>query len=91
MSEDDLRAHLDELHRQLEDAAAVDVHVKDMFGSLMEDIVSISSADDDAADQEQRESVKQQLEEQAADFESRHPKLAAAIRQIMDLLAKMGI
>ncbi len=89
MPDPDLREQLDELHRQLEDANRSDAHVKDMLGSLMEDIITISTKEH--VDESHKESVKQQLEEHAASFENRHPKLAASIRQIMDLLAKMGI
>lgn len=89
MSQDDLHERLQELRRQLEESNKVDDHIKDMLGSLMEDVLKLSSHP--AGGSVRKESVKQQLEEQATDFESQHPKLAATIRQVMDLLAKMGI
>ena len=90
MAAEDLKQQIAELRKELEYAGETDVHVKDMFGSLMKDIVVIASEAPEAEEVD-AEGVKAQLEQQATDFENRHPRVAAVMRHIMDLLAKMGI
>ena len=88
MTSEDLKQQIAELRKELEYANETDVHVKDMFGSLMEDIVVLVSEESSKVDSE---GVKAQLEQQATDFESNNPRVADIIRQIMDQLAKLGI
>lgn len=87
MNNDELRRHIDQLHKELEYASETDHHVKDMFGSLMTDIVvgATKPSDDDL------KALQDILGEQKPNFESRHPRLAQAMQHIMDMLAKMGI
>ncbi|WIO74045.1 DUF4404 family protein [Porticoccaceae bacterium LTM1] len=88
MTSEDLKTQIQELRQQLEYASKTDSHVKDMFGSLMEDIVVLATQGPEEVD---AEGVKDQLEQRATDFENRHPRIASLMRQLMDLLAKMGI
>lgn len=88
MTSEDLKTQIQELRQQLEYASKADAHVKDMFGSLMEDIVVLATHGPAEVD---TDGVKEQLEQHATDFESRHPRIASLMRQLMDLLAKMGI
>ena len=37
------------------------------------------------------DTLHEQLDEQAVSFETRHPTIAKAIREVMDVLHKMGI
>ncbi|MCV6604659.1 MAG: DUF4404 family protein [Porticoccaceae bacterium] len=89
MTNDELKQQIIELRHSLEQASETDVHVKDMLGSLMEDIVVLVNEEDD--DQVDSQAVQSQLNQQAADFESQHPKIAGLLRQLMDQLAKLGI
>ena len=89
MSQDDLRDRLKELHQELEKASQLSNDERDVLGSLMKDMVEMASSD--AAIQDRAGGLTDQLEQQANDFENRHPKLAGVLRQIMDALGKMGI
>lgn len=89
MTAEDLKRRLAELRRELESAGETDVHIRDMLGSLMADIVVIAGGGDAAT--VDRESLRRRLEQQATGFETRHPRVAGIIRQIMDQLARLGI
>ncbi|MGS2724727.1 DUF4404 family protein [Porticoccus sp. GXU_MW_L64] len=89
MTNDELKQQIAELRHSLQEASETDVHVKDMLGSLMEDIVVLVSEDNGG--QVDSQAVHSQLDQQAADFEARHPKVAGLLRQLMDQLAKLGI
>ncbi|MDM3871901.1 DUF4404 family protein [Porticoccus sp. W117] len=89
MTNYELKQQIAELRHSLEQASETDVHVRDMLGSLMEDIVVLVSENDEGEVDSQ--AVRSQLDQQAADFESRHPKIAGLLRQLMDQLAKLGI
>ncbi|MGD9660115.1 MAG: DUF4404 family protein [Porticoccaceae bacterium] len=89
MTNQDLRNELQNLHQQIETAIHKEALDKDVLSHVMTDIVRISQGDDLHADES--ESLKEQLEDQVADFEAVHPRLAATLRDIMDVLAKLGI
>jgi hypothetical protein len=89
MTETNLREELKSLHDQLEHAIHKEPLDKDVFGSVMNSIVKIAQGD--SVRDEDGEHLKEQLEEQATDFEIRHPRLAATLRDIMDVLSKLGI
>ena len=52
----------------------------------MTDIVNLSNSGDEI-----EPGFKQTLEKKGADYEIDHPKFAFAVRQVLDMLAKMGI
>ena len=52
----------------------------------MTDIVNLSNAEGEI-----EQSFRPSLEEKAAAYEVDHPKVAFAVRQVLDMLAKMGI
>jgi hypothetical protein len=89
MTKDDLRQELKNLHDEIEHAIHKEPLDKDMFGKIMERIVRI--AQDEPVEEEEGEDLKAQLEERAADFEVRHPKVAGVLRDVMDVLSKLGI
>lgn len=89
MTDDNLREELQSLHDQLETAIHKEPLDKDILGSVMNSIVKIAQGD--TVRDEDGEHLKEQLEEQAADFEARHPRLAATLRDVMDVLSKLGI
>ena len=52
----------------------------------MTDIVNLSNAEDEI-----EQGFRQSLEARGAAYESDHPKVAFAVPQVLDMLAKMGI
>jgi len=89
MTEENLREELQSLHDQLETAIHKEPLDRDVLGSVMNSIVKIAQGD--TVRGEDGDNLKEQLEEQATDFEARHPRLAATLRDVMDVLSKLGI
>ncbi len=89
MTSEELQSQLDELHKELEKAKALAPEERDFLGHLMTEIVSISQGG--LAPETPKESLRDQLEHKASEFETGHPRLAAVIRQVLDALNKMGI
>jgi len=89
MSNEELKSRLDELHQELEKAGTLSLEERDMFGSLMADMVQI--AQEESQPEEHDETLREKLEHKASDFDVDHPRLAGVIRQLLDSLGKMGI
>lgn len=83
-----LRASIAELKRQMQ--VALNDKERDLLGEIVESIGG-GHVEPPAQVLENPEEITEQLELQAVSFETRHPKLAGAIREVMDVLAKMGI
>tara|TARA_B110000503_G_scaffold105749_1_gene157822 strand:- start:3203 stop:3472 length:270 start_codon:yes stop_codon:yes gene_type:complete len=89
MTNEELRAQLDELHKELEKANTLAPEERDLFGHLLSDMVRIAQCEEPGVNP--KETLRDQLEHKASDFESDHPRLAAIVRQVLDSLNKMGI
>jgi len=89
MADQDLRQELKELHDQMEASLHKEPLDKDLLGHIMTDLVRIAQGE--KLGEEAGESLVEQLEDQAADFDSRHPKIAGILRDIVDILSKLGI
>ena len=99
MANDELKKHISELQQQME-ASAIDGEDRNLLGHLMSDMVKIAqgepSPDPENAPAakrllEQQPGFAETLERQAGDFEQQHPNIANILRQVADLLGKMGI
>ncbi|MGV6807722.1 MAG: DUF4404 family protein [bacterium] len=88
MTNEELKAHIQQVHQQLEDAK-VQTEDKNLIGHLMSEIVERASADKEP--DTTKKPLKERLEEQEARFENTHPLLAATLRQIINALNNMGI
>ncbi|NIB43971.1 DUF4404 family protein [Pseudomaricurvus alkylphenolicus] len=86
MTEDQLRASIAEVRALMH--TALDSKEKDLLGDIME---SISRGHAEEHSQDHADTISQQLDTKAVEFESKHPKLARAIREVMDSLNKMGV
>ena len=83
---DELKAKLEELRSELQTASQVTPADRDLWTNLMTDIVNLSNAEGEI-----EQSFRPSLEEKAAAYEVDHPKVAFAVRQVLDMLAKMGV
>ena len=89
MTEEDLRTELKQLHDQLTASLHKEPLDKDVLSHIMTDLVLVAQGEEiEGVD---TESLKEQLEDKAANFESRHPKIAGVLREVMDVLARLGI
>jgi Domain of unknown function (DUF4404) len=89
MADDNLRDELKNLHDEIEHAVHKEPLDKDMLSKIMDGIVRIAQGE--KVEQHEGENLKGQIEEQAADFEARHPRVAGVLRDVMDVLSKLGI
>lgn len=64
--------------------AALDSKERDLLSDLM---TKIGEDHHDAVDDD----LKDELDRKAVDFEAEHPKLAGAVREVMDALNKLGL
>lgn len=83
-----LRAQLKALHEQLSALRVVDTESRQLLLVLLADISRL--LEPDAAAQRENSPVER-LESLAVRFDADHPALSAALRQLMDALAKAGI
>lgn len=88
MESNELREQLIELHRELEVATRKDPR-EDVLSHVMTDIVRIASGEN--INQDDGENLRERIEHQASDFEIRHPRAAGILREVTDILAKLGI
>ena len=83
---DELKAKLEELRTELQTASQVTPAERDLWTNLMTDIVNLSNAEGEI-----EPGFRQSLEAKGAAYEADHPKVAFAVREVLDMLAKMGI
>lgn len=87
---EDLRNQLQTLHDDLEKALKVTAIEKDVWGHVMGDMVRIYEGEELRHHEEPR-SLREVLEARESQYEVAHPRIAGIVRQILDILAKMGI
>ncbi len=84
----ELRQELADLHRKLESTTQGSPE-KDLLGHVMNDVIKVASGEE--LHPEENETLKEHLDEQASSFEARHPRTAGVLREIMDVLGRLGI
>lgn len=87
MDKNRLQQLLTDLHRELSGATAVDPESRRMLDQVLNDIRQLSPP----AAAESGGSARAQIEEAALRLEAEHPRLATALGQLGDTLAKLGI
>ena len=88
MNDQDLRAELKTLHDQIEAAIHKEPLDKDLLSHIMTDLVRISEGEE--PHEYEPDSFKAHIEERATDFESRHPRTAGVLREVMEVLSRLG-
>jgi hypothetical protein len=86
MASTELHALLRQLHVELGRTAALDDESRRLLGVVLDDVQRIGV--EPGAD---RHATPGGLEALAVRFEADHPSMAAALRQVADLLGKAGI
>ena len=92
----DLRKQLEALHGELARTTSVDSDSQKLLVTLLDDISRLLAtrpgpATANAAGDAEEPSMTERLDELAVQFEAEHPSLGAAIRRVVDTLAKAGI
>lgn len=85
-----LKASITEVKKLMH--TALDSKERDLLGDILESMGGgHSEPPPEVVEPEVIESYGEQLDERAVEFEAEHPRLARAIREVMDLLGKMGV
>ncbi|WP_283788187.1 DUF4404 family protein [Bermanella sp. WJH001] len=82
---DELKSKLTQLKQAIGNIDTLDDESRALLQQLDQDIKTVLTGE--PADV----SLNDRLEQQAVEFDSEHPKTSAVIRDIMDMLARMGI
>ena len=100
-----LKTRLEELHNQLVKSSQISAADKDMLGKMVVGILQledVKSAEVQSKEVRQDRAVtdgetindqglRDTLEQKSLEYEAQHPKLAFTLRQILDILTRMGI
>lgn len=84
MTSDQLRESIAEIKKYMQDA--LDTHERDLLGDLISAIGHTQGQPVASS-----ETLSEELDQRAIDFDTRHPKLSKLLREVMDTLGKMGV
>lgn len=82
---DELKSKLTQLKQAIGNIDTLDDEGRELLQQLDKDIKTVLTGEPVDV------SLNDRLEQQAVEFDSEHPKTSAVIRDIMDMLARMGI
>jgi hypothetical protein len=88
---DTLRQSLARLHEQLSVAPPLDGDARALLAEIQRDIERLSRGGPAAAGDAPQPGRRGRLETLAVKFEGGHPRVAAALREVVELLAQAGI
>ncbi len=88
MDKENLKDLLASLHRELEGADRMDVETRALLQQLHTDIEKLDGGNNNAGE---GESVLEQAESLEVRFAAKHPAAEGFIREIIDVLGRMGI
>lgn len=87
MNNDELRQELLQLQNQLKSNISKTAAERDMVGHLMTDIVNLANQPDAETDAQ----LIDKLEAWQSEYEAEHPQISGIVRQLVDVLQRMGI
>lgn len=82
-----LSEELEAVKSELRNASSADPDLLEILSRVVHDVTTL--AEEEIA--EQRETLRERLEEQALVFEAGHPRLAGALRRLVRALSDLGI
>ncbi|MDG1485700.1 MAG: DUF4404 family protein [Porticoccaceae bacterium] len=86
----ELTAALELLRERLQKASTISSAERDLLSSLITDMTQGDDSDDPQEDPPEQ-SFRELLQSKASSYEVDHPELAYLMRQVLDILTKMGI
>ncbi|MDG1165074.1 MAG: DUF4404 family protein [Porticoccaceae bacterium] len=86
----ELKERLQTLRDKLENATGVSPLERDFLTSLIAEIIAMSGAEEPSEDDTER-GFRELLEQKSTVYEVDHPEISYLVRQVLDMLAKMGI
>lgn len=83
---EELKLRLENLHADLQTASEITTSEREVLSNM---VVGVLRLDEQEEPQEHR--LREILEEKSSAYEADYPKLAFTMRQIVDILSRMGI
>ena len=83
---EELRLRLEGLHADLQTASEITTSEREVLSNM---VVGVLRLDEQREPEEHR--LREILEEKSSAYEAEYPKLAFTMRQILDILSRMGI
>ena len=90
MKKENLKHLLSQLHEGLHQSQEIDDEVKSLLQTLNQDIDTVLSHDD-TPDDPIYAALGERAQELSANFAARHPHVEASLRELADMLGKMGV
>ena len=96
----ELKEKLEALRDRLQKASTVSPSGRDLWSTLINEMVKLNEAGQSGTHQsgthqleqgQLQSSFREQLEQKRSAYEVDHPEIAYLVRQVLDILAKMGI
>jgi len=82
----ELKLRLESLHRDLQHASEITASEREVLSNM---VVGVLGLDDHKIDTEH--GLRKMLEEKSSAYEVKYPKLAFTMRQILDVLSRIGV
>ena len=89
MDKESLKQALQRLHQDLAGSTEVDPELKELLGTLDEDIHQL--LEDDSASPHHAQGLVERAESVAARFRADHPRLEPIFREVIDTLGRLGV
>ena len=86
-----LKIRLEELHNQLVKSSHISAADRDLMGKMVMGILQLEDVQQPYAEAIDEQGLRDTLEQKSLEYEAQHPKLAFTLRQILDILTRMGI
>jgi SMC interacting uncharacterized protein involved in chromosome segregation len=83
---EELKSRLEDLHADLQTASEITTSEREVLSNM---VVGVLRLDEQRKPEEHR--LREILEEKSSAYEAEYPKLAFTMRQILDILSRMGI
>ncbi|MDG1495814.1 MAG: DUF4404 family protein [Porticoccaceae bacterium] len=87
----ELKIRLQELQSQLVKSSQISAADRDLLGKMVVGILQLEDVQQPQAETVTEQGLRDTLERKSLEYEAQHPKLAFTLRQILDVLARMGI
>ena len=87
----ELKIRLEELQSQLLKSSHISAADKDLLGKMVMGILQLEDVQQPDVETVNEQGLRDTLEQKSLEYEAQHPKLAFTLRQILDVLARMGI
>lgn len=83
---EELKSRLEDLHADLQTASEITTSEREVLSNM---VVGVLRLDEQRKPEEHR--LREILEEKSSAYEAEYPKLAFTMRQMLDILSRMGI